>query len=191
MSLVSGVDFGRHNDPTVLCTLDISNKPWRLVQFTSLIKRSWDFHISQLISQFSKTQRILADATGVGDALFERLPDCWGCVMVARVGYPKYRPPNRIIVSVDFLMTNLMEQLRNRNIAVACKAPDLQQQLLRFRVKVGKTGTLKYGGAKNYHDDAVFALALAALCATLPGRPCEVFTTGVPYGEAQEASRNQ
>lgn len=186
MILVGGVDFGRHNDPTVCCVLDITQKPWKLIRFVSMVKKSWDFHVTQVSSQLKGVSHSLADATGVGDALYERLPDCWGCVLVARAARPKYRPPNRVILSVGFIMGHLAEQLRNRNVVVLCDAPDLRQQLLRFQLTVGKSGLVSYGGEKNYHDDAVFALALAVVCAMLPGCPSRV-NFGDTHGENQAA----
>lgn len=169
--LVAGVDFGRHRDPTVSCVLDTSRLPWRLVRYVSLSKRSWEFHVQQVSLQLKDVNHTLADATGVGDALYERLPNCYGCVLVGKVSKPKLHTPGRVVLSVGFLMGCLLERLTSRNLVVDCDAPDLKDQLLRFHVKVGKSGRLKYKGEKNYHDDAVFALALATVAAMLPGYP--------------------
>jgi phage FluMu gp28-like protein len=168
--LVAGLDIGRHKDPTVLCVLDIGHLPWKLVRFISLAKRSWDFHVEQLTLQLDKVNHTVADATGVGDAIYQRLPNCWGAVLVSKVSRPKIRG-DRVVISVGFAMKAMYEKASNRNLVIACEAPGLREQLQRFQVKLVKDGRLRYEGAKNSHDDAVFALALATVAGILPDRP--------------------
>ena len=66
-----GIDFGRHRDPSALVGIDYSADTWRLVKFRAILGGSWQDTLNELCWQSVNAFPIIADATGVGDALYQ------------------------------------------------------------------------------------------------------------------------
>lgn len=145
---VTGVDFARHQDWTVIVTLDATGQ---LVHFDRVQAESWpqiQRRVEQASRQFeglvnvdaSRDNKIVADLADAG-------------VNVNPVNFsPKKKRE---------LIENLVTRLENEEITI----PDIKQlvhELQIFEYDVTPAGNVRYNAPEGFHDDCVDSLALAA-----------------------------
>jgi hypothetical protein len=148
-SYVAGVDFAKHEDFTVAAILDSDG---HLCAFDRFGELDWELQLKRIATFVqSYSARLLVDATGVGDPLFDRLQ---------RSGLH--------VEGYKFTSASKMELVENLSMMIDQKAisypniPELINELKLFGYTTSKGGTVQYGAPSGYHDDCVIALALAA-----------------------------
>lgn len=141
--VVYGIDLARSMDYTVVCGLD----PWMKVCVLERWQSPWA-ETKTKIAELVKQTPVVADATGVGDAIVADLQTMG------------------LSVSPHVFTQSSKLRLMQRLIAV-CQATDLtipegwlQSELEAFEFTYTANG-VKYEAPKGYHDDGVMALALA------------------------------
>ena len=169
-----GVDFGRRRDSSVAVVLDYSKPIVKVDATMEYLNGSYSDHLSSInsVSNEYGCDPVLADATGVGDALYGQVDRAIGVVIIAdrktkRVSQLE-RASSRISLSHRELFAPLFHLINTRSI-IAADDPRTRQQLLNFCLKFSKTGALRFEAIRE-HDDRVFALALAAYGATYYGK---------------------
>lgn len=176
MTLAAGIDFGRHGDRTVSTVVDDSAEPWRLVRYFIAFGHRYEVYLCPIRELLVGVLPILSDATGVGDALYHRIPAV-GVVMTGNrhmTDKPFHRlPDRRIIVSTHALFAPLAARVNQHGLIVDCEAPALKTELINFVATYTRRGTMRLA-ARRGHDDAVFALALAVFGATYREELCQL-----------------
>jgi len=146
---VMGADLAKHQDYTVLCILDDSG---HLCGFDRFSQLDWVFQRKRIVNLCQQyNSRLLIDATGVGDPLYDGLKR-----EQLRVEGYKFTSASK-----KDLIENLSMMIDNRQISYP-NIPELINELKLFGYTIGSTGLVQYGAPEGYHDDCVIALALAA-----------------------------
>jgi hypothetical protein len=141
--VVYGVDLARSMDYTVVCGLDA----WMRVCVLERWQTPWA-ETKAKIAEMVKTVPIVADATGVGDAIVADLQ-----TMGVNVSPHVFTQSSKL---------RLMQRLIATFQAGEVKIPDgwLVSELEAFEFTYTATG-VRYEAPKGYHDDGVMALGLA------------------------------
>lgn len=161
-----GVDFGRRKDSTVfaVCTATV---PFRLVDYVECTGGSWDSHISLINTRRQLYPgRVFVDGSGVGDALYERIPDAHSIVLTSgeRIGDLSEK---RTSYPARMLIGYLVSVINRRGIVVESATAELRDQLTRLVARTtAKSRKVRFEAAVG-HDDGVFAVALAILAASM------------------------
>jgi len=91
---ITGVDWAKTRDFTVIETYDATEEPWRLVAFERLGKRPWPVMVDRLNKRWSRYGgKVAHDATGIGGVVDDyietprglRPEDCEGITMAGRL----------------------------------------------------------------------------------------------------------
>lgn len=165
----AGIDFGRHSDPTALTVLDYSQEPWEVVTQLELLHCSWEQQLGLICTHTLGCLPIFVDGTGIGDALYERIPGATAVVLRNDTKrFNRLLGPDRISVDTQTLFAPMLHRISIGGIKVKCQAATLEQNLQNFIVKYTKTGRPRFE-ARRGHDDDVFSLALAVYGATVVG----------------------
>ncbi|MEO0140879.1 MAG: terminase family protein [candidate division WOR-3 bacterium] len=133
-----GVDLAKLHDYTVIIILDVSEKPWRIAEFHRFRGRAYA-EASELINALRARYRarVVIDATGVGEAVAERVPGSYRVVITAQ--------------RREEMIARLRLALETGSLILPGSNMILLEELKHFREK----------GQRGFHDDCVFALALA------------------------------
>lgn len=156
---VIGVDWGKHNDFTVLTVLDITIKEAvkvdRFNQIDYVVQRQ---RLGVLAERFN-TKTLIPEVNSIGVPNIE---------MLQREGF-KVHP---------FTTTNASKAEAIDALALAFERGDLKivndktliAELLAFEAERLPSGMLRYGAPAGYHDDCVMSLALAWQAVASPPR---------------------
>jgi hypothetical protein len=141
--VVFGVDLARSTDYTVVCGLDA----WRRVVVLERWQAPWA-ETKQRVFDLTKGVPVVADATGVGDAIVSDLQQ-----MGADVTPHVFTQPSKLR-----LMQRLIAAFQGHELTI----PEgwMPVELETFEFSYTATG-VKYEAPKGYHDDGVMALGLA------------------------------
>lgn len=146
---VMGVDLAKHQDFTVLTVLD---ERGHLCAYDRFGQLDWVFQRKRIVNLCRKyNARLLIDATGVGDPIYDELRR-----EQVRVDGYKFTSASK-----KDLVENLSINIENQTISYP-EIPELINELKIFGFTVGTTGIIRYGAPEGYHDDTVISLALAA-----------------------------
>jgi hypothetical protein len=158
LPVVHGVDFAKKQDWTVEIGLNVHG---RVASF-SRMQIGWEAQYPRLIKAIGK-RPTLADSTGVGDAVVERLQKKVGPNVVE--GYI-FSPRSK-----QMLMEGLAVAIQNQEVSFP-DAPDgtlppdhpghIRRELESFEYVYTRTG-VQYSAPEGFHDDCVMALALAVM----------------------------
>ena len=140
---IMGVDLAKLQDCTVIIILDVSEKPWTIAEFHRFRGRAYA-EVSELVNALRTRYRAktVIDATGVGEAVAERVPGA-----------------TRVVITRDRkeeMVARLRLGLETGSLALPASNMTLLEELKHFR----RTGE-RMGGVAGFHDDCVMALALA------------------------------
>lgn len=144
----TGVDFARHQDWTVIITLDAIGQ---LVHFDRCQAESWpqiQRRVEQAVTQYegivnvdaSRDNKIVADLADTG----------------INVNPVQFSPKKK-----RELIENLITRVENEELTI----PSIQQlihELQIFEYEVTPSGNVRYNAPEGFHDDTVDSLALAA-----------------------------
>ena len=165
-----GVDWGRKLDFTVVCVLDATERPARLVGLWRWQGMGWEAqiaHVAQIVARFDPWH-VLGDGSGIGDALAERLQNA------IRAAVHSTRPADRVPPFETFLFTGdskqqLVDKLNLRLSSRSLAFPDHRALLGELRafeyLGAAQNGKARTGARSGAHDDIVMALALAVYAA--------------------------
>ncbi len=131
---VVGVDVAKKVDYTVITVLDVSERPWRIAEF-SRFKGVPYARVAELVRLAAERfrARVFVDATGVGEAVAEAVPGAKGVVITQRLR--------------DELLWGLRLALERGDLLLPASLRVLLEELKHF--------------GRGAHDDCVFSLALA------------------------------
>jgi len=168
-NVVIGCDIAKHTDWTVLIAMDAtSGRCFDMERFNHL---EWPIQKERILSFARKHRgRVILDATGIGDPIYDDLKRVWPDIEGFRLSAgSKTELIQRLIVAVE-----------QRRICWPCVAPTAQapgamqgkpggggqwdaltNELRRYEYAIGPSGHISYSAPSGYHDDCVMALALA------------------------------
>jgi len=146
-----GVDLAKHQDFTVICTLNQHNN--HLVDFDRFGEVNWVLQKKRIIAKAKQynNARTLIDSTGVGDPIFDDLQRSG----IAVQGY-KFTSASKADLIENLIMMIEQQQISYPDI------PELVNELKLYGYETLPSGTIRYGAPESYHDDCVTALALAS-----------------------------
>jgi len=156
-----GVDWGRHEDFTVLAVLEIgrSDEPYRLAAVERFSKVNWGWQRGRIkaLAERWRVTDVLAETNAMGEPNIEALQEegvpVKGFTMTA-----KSKPP-LIEALVKVIEDGEMKLLND---------PVLISELETYEYQQTEYGRVKYGAPPGLHDDTVIALALAYRLASSP-----------------------
>jgi len=145
-----GVDVAKHHDWTVIVGFDVYRK--HLVYFDRFQKIDWPFQVQRIAETAKRynNARVVLDATGVGDPIYDQLIQAGTAVSPVKFTSP---------VKTQ-LVQNLAWMIERREITFP-EIPELLAELRIYAYEQMPGGTVRYGAPSGYHDDCVMALALA------------------------------
>jgi hypothetical protein len=161
-----GVDLAKHVDFTVIIGLD---RDGRMTKFDRFRELDWPLQKSRIIAAAEPGAKVMLDATGVGDPIFDDL-------VAAGLDVEGFKFTNP---SKKQLIDGLSIGIEQRSVGLADE-PEMVNELEAFEYDVSASGVVRYGAPgklgknrdkgineKTAHDDCVMALALAYRGVTL------------------------
>ena len=147
-----GVDWGMHEDFTVLTILD---KDGQVVDFYRANNKPWS-EIVQDLAQRAKqwNASILVETNSIGDPMFERLKDQWA----------NTHPFTTTNKSKQEIIEGLILDFNEDRVHIPHQTlePSLWNELSVFTYEYSpKTRSVRYGHPSGLHDDTVISLAIA------------------------------
>lgn len=148
--VVVGCDIAKHTDWTVLIAADA--KTGRCLEMERFNQLDWPLQRERIAAFVKRWQgRLVMDATGVGDPIFDDLrrvlPQVEGFKITAQ--------------SKRELVQGLMVAVEQRRVLWPAGWAVLTAEMKRYEYQVGPTGQVSYDAPSGYHDDCVMALSLA------------------------------
>jgi phage terminase large subunit-like protein len=155
-----GVDWGRHNDWTVITVIEAPSN--RVVAFDRFNRIEYAFQIERLRALHSRfpAAQIVAEANAMGEPLIEQLQ---------RAGLP-VRAFTTTNASKAAIIESLSLALEQGELRIP-RIPELVRELLAFDQERLASGAVRYGAPPGQHDDCVMSLALAWNAAAAAGAP--------------------
>ena len=146
---VGGVDFGRHQDWTVVYVGDV--RTGRIVLQERFRQTDWMSQVERVaeVSKAYNNPSMVCDATGVGDAVVDMLRER-GVNVVPVVFSPSMK---------EKIISRLVVALEREDIRFPAW-PDLVQELKLYESHVLPSGRVTTSAPSTFHDDCVNALAL-------------------------------
>ncbi len=138
-----GVDLAKKRDYTAIVLLDVSEKPWLVADFHRFKGRMYS-EIAELLNAIKARYRpkVVIDATGVGEAVAERVPGATRVVITAQ--------------RKEEMIGRLRLAMETGSLALPASNMTILEELKHF----GRAGD-SMEGQGGFHDDCVIALALA------------------------------
>lgn len=147
---VMGVDWGKHNDFTVLSVMDKTTKALAFLdRFNQIDYVVQVGRLKALAEKFKPTQ-IIAESNAMGEPLIEQL---------SRAGLP-VEP----FITTNASKANVIDALSlafERDDIKILPDPVLISELQAYEAERLPSGKLRYNAPEGYHDDTVISLALA------------------------------
>jgi len=177
-NIVIGLDIAKHMDFTVLVAMDTNTGIcFDIDRFNHL---DWTVQKERILSFARKYRgRVLMDATGVGDPIFDDLLNQYGDIEPLKfTPQSKTQLIQRLIVAVEqreikwpgtrqsTILAGTQGEINAgdhvANFSDFFQTWDvLTSEMKRYEYKIGATGQISYNAPGGYHDDCVIALALA------------------------------
>ncbi len=147
---VFGVDWGKHNDFTVICVLDLQSKSQVYLDRFNQIDYAIQIGRLKALTERFKPLTIVAERNSMGEPLIEQLQ---------RDGLP-IQPFTTTQASKTHIIDALALAFERREIRIL---PDAVQiaELQAYEMRRLPSGMLAYSAPAGMHDDTVMALALA------------------------------
>jgi len=169
-SVVIGCDVAKHTDWTVLIAMDAeTGRCFAMERFNHL---DWPIQKERILGFVRKYRgRLILDATGVGDPVFDDLKRVYGDIEAF-----KFTPMSKVEIVQRLIVA--VEQRRvcwpgpRPCYAPAASTPGATQgacqdwevltsEMRRYEYAIGPSGGISYSAPAGYLDDCVMALALA------------------------------
>jgi len=167
-TVVVGCDIAKHTDWTVLVAIDA--KTGRCLEMERFNQLDWPVQ-RERIAAFARRwrARLVMDATGVGDPVFDDL-----CRVLPQVegfkitGNSKRELVQGLMVAVEQRRVSwpagkrMKDEGGRMSLETGCGDWEvLTAEMKRYEYEIGPTGQVSYSAPAGYHDDCVMALALA------------------------------
>ena len=165
-NVVIGCDVAKHTDWTVLIAMDAeTGRCFAMERFNHL---DWPIQKERILGFARKYRgRIILDATGVGDPIYDDLRRVYGDIEGFKfTSASKTALVQRLIVAVE------QRRVSWPSFAPTAHAPGVTQgvcsdwqvltnEMKRYEYEISPSGGISYNAPSGYHDDCVMALALA------------------------------
>ena len=147
--IIVGVDVAKHTDWTVCVAVDA--RTGRCLEMERFNQLDWPVQRDRIAAFVKRWQgRLVMDATGVGDPIFDDL-----CRVLPQVeGFKISAASKRELVQ------GLMVAVEQRRVAWPASWDVMTAEMKRYEYEIGPTGQVSYSAPSGYHDDCVMALAL-------------------------------
>jgi hypothetical protein len=168
-NVVIGCDVAKHTDWTVLIAMDAeTGRCFAMERFNHL---DWPIQKERILSFARKYRgRLILDATGVGDPIFDDLKRVYGDIEPFKfTPLSKTELVQRLIVAVEQRKVSWptggrteggnYETRESRESSGDWQV--LTNEMRRYEYAIGPSGGITYSAPAGYHDDCVMALALA------------------------------
>ena len=167
-SVVVGCDIAKHTDWTVLIAIDA--KTGRCLEMERFNQLDWPVQRERIAAFVKRWQaRLVMDATGVGDPVFDDLRR----VLPHVEGFKITAQTKRELVQ------GLMVAVEQRRVMWPATWDVLTAEMKRYEYDIGPTGQISYAAPSGYHYDCVMALALGVWgCRTYGVEPGRVLRLG-------------
>ena len=162
-TVIVGCDIAKHTDWTVCIAIDA--KTGLCLEMERFNQLDWPVQRERIAGFVKRWQaRLVMDATGVGDPVFDDLRR----VLPHVEGFKITAQTKRELVQ------GLMVAVEQRRVIWPATWDVLTAEMKRYEYEIGPTGQISYAAPSGYHDDCVMALALGVWgCHTFgvePGR---------------------
>lgn len=145
-----GVDWGKHNDFTVLCVIDLATKELCYLDRFNQIDYAVQVGRLKALAQRFQPVTIIAESNAMGEPIIEQMQ---------RDGLPvqAFKTTNATKTAVIDALAMAFEQ----GAIKILPEPVLVNELQAYEMEKLPSGMLRYSAPEGLHDDAVIALALA------------------------------
>ena len=164
-NVVVGCDVAKHTDWTVLIAMDAqTGRCFAMERFNQL---DWPIQKERILGFVRKHRgRLILDASGVGDPIFDDLKRVHGDIEAFKfTPHSKTELVQRLIVAVEQRKVSWPEgfnrETRERHESSGSEWGILTAEMRRYEYQIGPSGGITYNAPGGYHDDCVMALALA------------------------------
>ena len=149
-NVIVGCDVAKHTDWTVLVAIDA--RTGRCLEMERFNQLDWPVQRERIVAFARRWRaRLVMDATGVGDPVFDDL-----CRVLPQVeGFKITGASKRELVQ------GLMVAVEQRRVSWPIAWDVMTAEMKRYEYEIGPTGQVSYSAPAGYHDDCVMALALA------------------------------
>jgi hypothetical protein len=149
-NVIIGCDVAKHTDWTVLIAMDAeTGRCFDMERFNHL---DWPIQKERILAfAFKHRGRIVLDATGVGDPIYDDLKRVW----------PDIEGFKFTSSSKTALVQRLIVAVEQRRVAWPAAWEVLTAEMRRYEYAISPSGGITYDAPSGYHDDCVMALALA------------------------------
>jgi hypothetical protein len=149
-AVVIGCDVAKHTDFTVLVAMN--QRTGRCIDMERFNQLNWPIQKDRILNFARKWQgRIIIDATGVGDPIYDDL---------AR-RYSNIEPFKFTSISKAELVQRLIVAIEQQKVSWPEEWQVLTHELQRYEYQISSRGHISYSAPSGFHDDCVMALALA------------------------------
>ena len=159
-NVVIGCDVAKHTDWTVLIAMDAeTGRCFAMERFNHL---DWPIQKERILAFARKYRgRLILDATGVGDPIFDDLKRVYGDIEAFKfTPHSKTELVQRLIVAVEQRKVG-WPSCAKASEGVCSDWQVLTNEMRRYEYAIGPSGGITYSAPAGYHDDCVMALALA------------------------------
>jgi hypothetical protein len=149
-NVIIGCDVAKHTDWTVLIAMDAeTGRCFDMERFNHL---DWPIQKERILAfAFKHRGRIVLDATGVGDPIYDDLKRVW----------PDIEGFKFTSSSKTALVQRLIVAVEQRRVSWPAAWEVLTAEMRRYEYAISPSGGITYDAPSGYHDDCVMALALA------------------------------
>ena len=149
-AFVMGVDWGRHDDYTVITVFDVERR--RMVDMTKFTEIGWDIQRSRLKSMYYKWNplQIHAEENSFGGPQIEQLRN---------EGLPMI--PFKTTGTSKGPLINYLALCLEQESVTLLNDEGLKQELKVYQMERTASGNFKYSAPSGFHDDMVIATALS------------------------------
>ena len=171
-TVIVGCDIAKHTDWTVCIAMDA--KTGLCLEMERFNQLDWPVQRERIAAFVKRWQaRLVMDATGVGDPVFDDLrrvlPHVEGFKITAQ--------------SKRELVQGLMVAVEQRRVLWPATWEVLTAEMKRYEYEIGPAGQVSYAAPSGYHDDCVMALALGVWgCHTFGVEPGRMLRLGLGCG---------
>ncbi|MEI8122586.1 MAG: terminase family protein [bacterium] len=159
-NVVIGCDVAKHTDWTVLIAMDAeTGRCFAMERFNHL---DWPIQKERILGFARKYRgRIILDATGVGDPIYDDLKRVYGDIEGFKfTSGSKTALVQRLIVAVEQRKVS-WPATSGRSAVDSGQWDILTSEMKRYEYEISPSGGITYNAPSGYHDDCVMALALA------------------------------
>lgn len=148
---VIGVDWGRSNDFTVICVIDVNTRELVYMDRFNQIEYSVQSQRLQAICEKFKPDAVIAESNSIGEPIIDRLRK-------------DYNMPVRGFQTTNATKAQVIDGLGlafERGDIRILNDPVLIGELQAYEMERLPSGLMRYGAPSGMHDDCVMSLALA------------------------------